>query len=67
MNRALDPEVMKAWNKGKEAGIKEGRAHARDFFLNWLEGLEHEHGIGKKTAEKIRDRFYKQYEIRDEE
>jgi hypothetical protein len=66
MSRALDPELIKAWNKGRESGIKEGKAQTIAFFLNWLEQVEKEPGIGPKTAQKIKTRFYAKYELKKE-
>ena len=51
------PEVMKAWNRGFEAGAKRQNELDTQLMLEWLGKLEEIPGIGEKTAWKIREHF----------
>jgi len=68
MSRApLDPTVMKAWNKGREAGIREGAeegreqgwAEATQKFLELTASLTDIKGIGEQRAQAIQMHFLK--------
>ncbi|BBW97243.1 hypothetical protein GsuE55_20760 [Geobacillus subterraneus] len=51
------PEVMKAWNRGFDAGAKRQNELDTQLMLEWLGKLEEIPGIGGKTAWKIREHF----------
>jgi hypothetical protein len=51
------PEVMKAWNRGFEAGAKRQNELDTRLMLEWLGKLEEIPGIGPKMAWKIREHY----------
>lgn len=51
------PEVMKAWNRGFEAGAKRQNELDTQLMLEWLGKIEEIPGIGEKIARKIREHF----------
>lgn len=64
----MDPEVMKAFTRGKEVGHKAGYSEGKVdgmmqlmmLFETWIEEMDSEvHGIGKKKKEDIREFFAK--------
>ena len=51
------PDVMKAWNRGFDAGAKRQNELDTKLMLEWLGKIEEIPGIGEKTAWKIREHF----------
>jgi hypothetical protein len=60
------PEVMKAWNRGFEAGAREQRRSDIEHLVKILEGLEDIPGVGEKTAWKVREFFLQRFGAVDE-
>ncbi|WP_342512272.1 hypothetical protein MKY34_16835 [Sporosarcina sp. FSL K6-1522] len=54
MRNPLDPTVMMAWNKGREAGKKEATEIFYEFLTGKMQTLTEIDGVGEKTAAKIR-------------
>lgn len=53
MKNPLDPTLMKAWNKGREAGRKEAVEEFHLYFGQKMSTLMEIDGIGAKTAQKV--------------
>lgn len=58
--RAMDPALIQAWNKGREAGKKEALDKFYKFLVGQMETLTDIDGIGDKTAWKIHEHFLKE-------
>lgn len=58
----LNPELMKAWNKGRESGRKEATEMFYEFIKERMEALEEIGGIGSKTAFKVQMHFLSEME-----
>ncbi|WP_245640266.1 hypothetical protein [Neobacillus massiliamazoniensis] len=53
----LDKEVLRAYNRGFEIGAKQQRESDIKCLIDLLDRVEEIHGIGEKTADKIREMF----------
>jgi hypothetical protein len=53
--------IMEAWNRGFDAGAKQQNEADRKYLVQLLLRLEEEPGIGKKTADKVREFFKREF------
>lgn len=60
--RAMDPALIQAWNKGREAGKQEATEMFHEFLIGRMETLVDLPGVGDKTAWKIQEHFLKEME-----
>lgn len=58
----MDPNLIVAWNKGREAGKKEATEMFNNFLIEKMQTLTEISGIGEKIAWKIQEHFLQEKE-----
>ncbi len=59
--RNKNPLLLKKWDEGYDAGVREGIARSVSFFAEKFKGLEEVPGIGEKTMKRIKTHLGSKY------